>query len=93
VIPDGTGSKVTVSYSDTQQPWKGTDNLSKDPLFANEATGDYHEQSTAGRWYPAANGGAGGRAMDTVTSPVIDAGDPTSDYSLAPAPNGHRFNM
>jgi hypothetical protein len=93
IVPDRTGSKVAVSYSDIQQGWAGTGNFSKDPLFANPTAGDYHEQSTAGRWDPAANGGAGGWVMDAVNSPVIDAGDPASDYSLEPAPNGGRINM
>jgi hypothetical protein len=30
---------------------------------------------------------------DTSTSPVIDVGDPTWDYSLEPTPNGGRVNM
>jgi hypothetical protein len=93
VVPDRTGSHVSVSYCDTQQPWKGAGNMSTDPLFANPATGDYHEQSTQGRWDPTANGGVGGWVMDAVTSPVIDAGDPIADYALEPAPNGHRINL
>jgi len=31
--------------------------------------------------------------FDVVNSPCIDAGDPGSDYSLEPAPNGGRINM
>ncbi|MHC4676050.1 MAG: M6 family metalloprotease domain-containing protein [Planctomycetota bacterium] len=31
--------------------------------------------------------------VDDVNSPCIDAGDPGSDYSLEPAPNGGRINM
>jgi hypothetical protein len=93
VVPDNTGSRILVSYSNTQQAWAGTGNLSRDPLFANPAAGDYHEKSRGGRWDPLARSGAGDWVVDAVTSPVIDAGDPTSDYSLEPAPAGGRVNM
>jgi hypothetical protein len=33
------------------------------------------------------------RADDWVTSPCINAGDPFSDYSREPAPNGGRINI
>jgi hypothetical protein len=36
---------------------------------------------------------SGGWLFDDVNSPCIDAGDPNSDYSLEPAPNGGRINM
>jgi hypothetical protein len=62
-------------------------NISADPLFADAANGDYRLKSRAGRW----NGSAW--VTDTVTSPCIDAGDPTSDFALEPAPNGGRVNM
>ncbi|MHC4387605.1 MAG: hypothetical protein ACYSX1_03260, partial [Planctomycetota bacterium] len=42
-------------------------------------------------------GGAGESSedwlFDGVTSTCTDAGDPDSDYSLEPAPNGSRINM
>src|SRR5206468_2104976 len=93
IVPDETGSTIAVTYSDSQQAWAGTGNLSQDPLFANPAAGDYHEKSTGGRWDPAAQGGAGAFVVDAVTSPAIDAGDPTSAYSQETAPNGGRINM
>jgi hypothetical protein len=34
-----------------------------------------------------------GWVSDSVTSPCIDAGDPNSDYSQEPIPNGGRINM
>ncbi len=89
VVPDHTGSKVTVSYSDTQQRWAGTGNLSKDPLFADPTTGDYHEKSAGGRWDPATRSWK----ADGVTSPVIDAGDPASSFSREPVSNGGRINL
>ena len=48
---------------------------------------DYHLKSMKGRYTTA------GWVMDNVHSPCIDAGDPTSDYSLEPLPNGSVINM
>ncbi|MEI6499839.1 MAG: right-handed parallel beta-helix repeat-containing protein, partial [Armatimonadota bacterium] len=62
-------------------------NLSKNPLFAWAAKGDFHEKSKGGRW----NGSAW--VKDTVQSPCIDAGAPTYAFSNEPAPNGGRINM
>ncbi len=62
-------------------------NISLDPLFADGLRSDFHEQSQFGRWTP------GGWVTDAVTSPCINAGDPASDFSLEPAPNGGRINM
>ncbi|MHC4499022.1 MAG: hypothetical protein ACYS21_07925, partial [Planctomycetota bacterium] len=36
---------------------------------------------------------SGGWSFDDANSPCIDAGDPSSDYPLEPAPNGDRINM
>lgn len=71
----------------------GEGNIDVDPLFASLAIGDYHLKSQAGRWDPTANAGQGGWVSDAVTSPCIDAGDPTSAYGNEPAPNGGRINM
>ena len=59
----------------------------KDPLFADLSSGDLHLKSKGGRW----NGTKW--VSDTVTSPCIDAGNPLSDYSKEPTPNGNRINM
>jgi hypothetical protein len=62
--------------------------------------GDFHLQSTAGRFF--ANGGTSvldGDILgtfvttDTVTSPLIDLGDPASPFDLEPAPNGGRTEI
>jgi len=65
----------------------GIGDISLNPLFNSTSIFDFHLKSQAGRW----NGT--GWQNDTVTSPAIDMGDPTSDYSLEPAPNGGRINM
>lgn len=59
----------------------------KDPLFADLSSGDLHLKSKGGRW----NGTKW--VSDTVTSPCINAGNPLSDYSKEPTPNGNRINM
>jgi len=64
-----------------------TGDISTDPLFADPENGDFHLKSQYGRW----NGSAW--VKDNVTSPCIDAGDPTDDYSNEPDyPNG-RINL
>src|SRR5207302_2966766 len=86
-------STITVTYTDSQEATPGTGNLSTDPLFANAAAGDYHLKSTAGRFDPTAQGGAGGFVLDAVNSPAIDAGNPASAFALETAPNGGRINL
>ena len=83
------GGSLTVTYTLSQQGFTGTGNISFNPLFANAATGDFHEQSTSGRYNPA----TGLFVNDSANSPAIDAGNPASDYSNEPSPNGGRVNM
>ena len=51
--------------------------------------GDYHLKSQAGRW------DLGGKdwVLDDVTSPCIDAGDPSTPVADEPTPNGGRINL
>ena len=58
-----------------------------DPSYADRSAYDYHLKSQYGRW----NGKKW--VKDDVTSPCVDAGDPKSDCSREPAPNGGRINM
>lgn len=74
----------SVTYSDIQGGWPGEGNIDADPLFD-----DYHLKSQAGRWDT--NGQRW--VQDDVTSPCIDAGDPGSDWTAEPSPNGQRINM
>ncbi|MEN6627989.1 MAG: disaggregatase related repeat-containing protein [Candidatus Sumerlaeia bacterium] len=87
---DGT-SALAVTYTDFFDndfpAFSGAGNLSADPLFANQAGGDYHLKSTIGRWSGSA------WVQDTVDSPCIDAGDQSSNCSNEPAPNGARINI
>jgi uncharacterized membrane protein len=57
------------------------------PLFTDQKNHDYHLQSISGRW----NGKTW--VKDKVSSPCIDAGYPSSDYSKEPKPNGNRINI
>ena len=94
------GGQSAVLRYDSGLAW-GIGNADSDPLFADcgrwegaaYVCGDYHLKSRYGRWSPAADGGAGGWVCDDVTSPCINAGDPASDYSQEPEPNGGRVNM
>ncbi|HUW32197.1 MAG TPA: dockerin type I domain-containing protein [Planctomycetota bacterium] len=80
-------------YSCIEDGDAGTGNLAANPQFAGPAANDFHLKSEKGRWDPAANGGAGAWVLDTVSSPCIDAGDPSLDYTTEPQPNGSRINM
>lgn len=58
------------------------------PLFANVESGDFHLQSTAGRFVDNS-----GWVNDGANSWAIDKGNPLSSYSLEPATNGNRINV
>jgi hypothetical protein len=96
-------SNLVVTYSDIQMIdsnglpdpgsiWPGAGNINADPLFAKPKRSDYHLQTEYpnGRWNPQTGMFD---LTDPDTSPCINAGDPSSDYSLEPAPNGNRINM
>ena len=74
----------------------GQTDTHSNPLFAVDGywdiddewvEGDYHLKSIAGRWTGT------GWVNDAITSLCIDAGDPTSVYSLETEPNGDRINQ
>jgi hypothetical protein len=84
----------------------GVGNMGSDPSFADPGhwdpngtpdnprddfwvDGDYHLKSQAGRWDPTAKTWV----KDNVTSPCIDAGDPSSPVADEPIPNRGRINM
>ncbi|MEI6499674.1 MAG: FlgD immunoglobulin-like domain containing protein, partial [Armatimonadota bacterium] len=92
-------AKLTISYADIygnsgdyigwpNQTGKNG-NISKDPLFAWAAKGNFYEKSKGGRW----NLGTKTWVIDTVHSPCIDAGAPASPFANEPSPNGGRTNM
>ena len=80
---------VSTSYSDIQGGFEGEGNIDVDPLFADADNGDYHLKSQAGRWDPNSESWV----FDDVTSPCIDAGDPSSPVGDEAEPNGSRINI
>jgi len=76
-------------YSCIERSGEGEGNLSVDPLFVDPDNGDYHLLSERGRYWPEHDVWV----LDKVTSPCIDAGDPTADSPNEPTPNGDRVNM
>lgn len=103
-VSDGT---TLLTYSDVRGDWPGEGNIDVDPCFVDPGhwedpcdtpllhvdnvwvDGDYHLKSQAGRWEPAMEAWI----IDDVTSPCIDAGDPTGPVGLEPFPNGGVINM
>jgi predicted outer membrane repeat protein len=77
----------TARYSRTQDAGEG--NIDADALFADPNSGDYHLRSQRGRYRPSTDEWI----LDRVTSPCVDAGDPTADPSQEPMPNGARIDM
>jgi len=63
--------------------------LNCDPLFANAVLGDFHLQSSTGRYVVA----SGSFTNDMVTSPLVDAGTPTAAFTNETVPNGSRRNI
>ncbi|MGD8786702.1 MAG: C10 family peptidase [Phycisphaerales bacterium] len=88
-IVNDEGASAIITYSDVQDGWPGQGNIDNDPLFADPSNGDYHLKSRGGRWDPVSQSWV----LDSVTSPCIDAGDPTTSFSLEPVLNGGRVNM
>jgi hypothetical protein len=76
-------------YSCTKEAGIGEDNIDMDPLFVDPNNGDYHLLSKRGRFWPEHDIWV----LDNVTSPCIDGGDPATDPSNEPMPNGARINM
>ena len=77
------GNNVKVSYCDVQGGFAGQGNLDVDPAFVATGTwvdpntydlGDFHLKSKAGHW----DSRIYSWVADDVTSPCIDAGDPSS---------------
>ena len=97
------GATLNISYSNFESGhdriwgsgtvnW-GPGNIDTDPCFARlidwQTPGDYHLKSQAGRW----DSSIDNWVKDDVTSPCIDAGNPTSPVGYEPFPNGGRINM
>ena len=75
------------NYNDVFNAIDHSSDINVDPIFADAANYDYHLKSEYGRW----NGTSW--VNDDVTSPCIDAGNPSYDYSAEPEENGDRINI
>jgi parallel beta-helix repeat protein len=84
-----TGSAAVVTYSNIQGGFPGEGNIDADPFFADPDNGDYHLKSQAGRWDRSSQSWV----TDQVTSPCIDAGDPSTPPGSEPSNNGGIINM
>ena len=99
-------STITMTFSDVQSGWPGEENIDVDPCFAELGSwdpngtlddvnddfwvdGDYHLKSQAGRW----DASLQTWIQDDLTSPCIDAGDPSSAVGFEPFSNGGIVNM
>jgi hypothetical protein len=80
---------AAVTYTDIQGGWTGEGNIDADPLFVDTDNADYHLKSQSGRW----DSGTQRWVVDDVTSPCVDAGDPTTPVGLEVSPNGGIINM
>jgi hypothetical protein len=98
--------RCTATFSCIEDDDQGEGNIHQDPCFADPGywdpngtpeypyddfwiDGDYHLKSQGGGW----DAKSQSWVKDDVTSPCIDAGDPTSPIGHEPFPNGGRTNM
>ena len=99
-------SSASISYTGVEEGLKGissiestllwgSGNIDSDPCFVSfDPNGDpnlwdFHLKSVYGRWDPNMQQWV----TDLNMSLCIDAGDPNSDWSAEPWPNGNRINM
>ena len=85
-------SSYNCYYNNSTSNWNGyvndgTGDVFANPLFYDIVKDNFHLNSTVGTW-----NGTDWEIMNT-DSPCIDAGDPTSDYSLEPYPYGTAINI
>ena len=85
----GCETDCEVSYCCIERGGIGEGSISRDPLFADPGGGDYHLRSARGRHRPTTSEWI----LDDVTSPCVDAGDPSVNPSEERMPNGGRLNM
>jgi hypothetical protein len=81
--------KARYSCLDQSNPDKKVGNINANPLFADSKNGDFHLRSQYGRYAPQ----TGTWALDSATSPCLDAGDQADGPRDERMPNGSRINM
>ncbi|RKY55747.1 MAG: hypothetical protein DRP89_02660, partial [Candidatus Neomarinimicrobiota bacterium] len=82
--PGGSSDSITVAYSDVQDGESGI--VTNDNGIVNWGDGNI-------KYDPLFVNAEYGDYHLQVTSPCLNAGDPASDYSNEPEPNGNRINM
>lgn len=70
-----------------QKSGQDTNSIADEPLFADEAAGDYHLKSVSGRY------ASGIWVTDAVHAAAIDAGAPFDSFGGESSPNGGRINI
>ena len=83
-----TWAAVYFKYSDVQGNTQAT-NFDEDPFFADPANDDYHLKSQAGRWNPQIQKWV----YDSTTSPCIDRGKSSENWTAELWPHGKRKNL
>lgn len=93
-LQSGISSSARTSVYTSVSAWSSAtgqekNSLAHDPLLADPANDDFHLKSAGGRYKPGV-----GWVYDIVSSPLIDAGQPTSlAWTMEPNPNGRRLNI
>lgn len=87
-VVEGGQGQIGVNGCPSSVDW-GAGNGDTEPNFADPCGGDYHLQSTAGRWEPNSESWV----TDDGTSVGIDGGDPNWDWSGELWPHGKRINI
>jgi len=87
--PDGMPGEYDIRFNNIQGGWPGAGNIELAPAFADPENRDYHLKSEAGRW----DAEAAAWVIDEMTSPCIDAGDPTQSKGDELDSHGDAINM
>jgi hypothetical protein len=83
------GCQPRFSCIEREEQAGGEGNITASPLFADSGAGDYRLRSQLGRYMPQLDLWV----VDEITSPCVNAGDPSVNPGNEPMPNGGRINI